>query len=66
MRSLTSLTHQATSKKRKTYKLTFAQKFFSAKDSAYIELVDEMYGVAKYLKKVGKIGKANMTFGEMI
>ena len=49
-------TSENVGKKRKTYKLTFAQKFFSAKDSAYIELVDEMYGVAKYLKKVGKIG----------
>ena len=39
---------------RKEYKPSIKEKVFSAKDSIYIDTVDELYGAEKYLRKVGK------------
>ena len=46
---------ESVGKYRKTYKPSRKEKFFTTKDRAYIEMVDELYGIAKYLGKVGNM-----------
>ena len=46
-------------KEKKRYEPSFFEKVFSAKDSIYIDTVNELYGAEKYLKKVGKLKNAS-------
>lgn len=49
-----SPTLESVAKEREKRKISWKEKFFSAKDSIYIDTVDEMYGVEKYISKYGK------------
>ena len=46
-------TTDAVGKERRRYKPSKADAFFTAKDRTYIETVDELYAVTKYLRKLG-------------
>ena len=47
-------TLDSVAKERETYSPGFWKKLFSKKDRLYIETGDELFGVQKYLEKVGK------------
>ena len=51
-------TTEAVGKTKKQYEPSKKEIFFTAKDRAYIETVDELYGIEKYLHKVGGTAKA--------
>ena len=51
-------TSDSVGKKRQQYKASIKERIFTAADSIYIDTVDELYGVTKYLTKVGKIKDA--------
>ena len=51
----------AVGKTRTAYEPSLSDKFYTAKDRAYIEAVDELYGLEKYLHKVGKIPKEKVS-----
>ena len=50
-------TTEAIGKARKEYKPSKKESFYTAKDRAYIEAVDELYGISKYLRKFGGLDK---------
>ena len=54
----TSATSEHVGKERPRYEPSRKERFFTMKDRAYIETVDEMYGAVKYLRKVGGLSKA--------
>ena len=49
-----SPTLESVAKEREKRKVSWKEKLFSATDSIYIDTVDEMYGVEKYISKYGK------------
>ena len=51
-------TTEAVGKTKKRYEPSKKDIFFTAKDRAYIETVDELYGIEKYLHKIGGTAKA--------
>ena len=51
-------TAESVGKERPRYEPSRKEKFFTMKDRAYMETVDEMYGAEKYLRKVGGLSKA--------
>ena len=51
-------TTEAVGKTKKRYEPSKKEAFFTAKDRAYIETVDELYGIEKYLHKIGGTTKA--------
>ena len=53
-------TTDAVGKTKKRYEPSKKEIFFTAKDRAYIETVDELYGIEKYLHKIGGTAKATV------
>ena len=52
-------TTDAVGKEKRRYQPSKKDAFFTAKDRTYIETVDELYAVAKYLRKLGGHAKAD-------
>ena len=52
-------TTDAVGKEKRRYQPSKKEAFFTAKDRTYIETVDELYAVAKYLRKLGGHAKAD-------
>lgn len=54
-----SETEESVAKHRQSYTPNLKEKIFTAKDSIYIDTVDELYGVTAYLRKIGKNKEAD-------
>ena len=55
-----SPTLDSVGKEKKKYKAKFGEKLFTAKTRTYIDMVDELYGLELYLRKVGGRKKADV------